>query len=209
MSLANILSPGKGKILLALFFSIAWVTAAFSIESLGLQKAFDRLELQEKALVGAMNILIFLILYYPLSCGIIHICRRAGGMEGSGDHRDQLTAALLILVFNPLFFSLMILGGTKIYTETFSRPCGVEVIGFTENSGAENAGIRVGDVIRSVDGRPVDTAAALQDYLKSKREGDVLTVSTNRGEYKIKTAPGGQKGFPVLGVNVKTAYCAK
>ncbi|WP_299177270.1 trypsin-like peptidase domain-containing protein [uncultured Chryseobacterium sp.] len=54
---------------------------------------------------------------------------------------------------------------------------GVYIIGFGTNSGAEDAGLKVGDVITKVDTMPVTDFADLSISIGSKRPGDRVTVT--------------------------------
>jgi S1-C subfamily serine protease len=48
------------------------------------------------------------------------------------------------------------------------------------NGPAAQAGLRAGDVITAIDGRPVRTMAELADRLSGYRPGDSITVTINR-----------------------------
>ena len=65
---------------------------------------------------------------------------------------------------------------------------GLYIAGVEEESGAEKAGIREGDVIKSVDNIKVTKFADLTGYLNSKRPGDIIKVAIDR-EGDIKTIP--------------------
>jgi len=62
---------------------------------------------------------------------------------------------------------------------------GVYVAQVTAGSGAQSAGIKVGDVITSIDGRQMTTIDAVLSYIRSKNVGDVVQVVVDRmGETK-------------------------
>lgn len=66
-----------------------------------------------------------------------------------------------------------------------ARPNGAEVQEVIPGSPAEEAGLRVGDLIREVDGQPVSTRRPLMDLLSSYRPGDTVTLTVERrGEKK-------------------------
>lgn len=54
---------------------------------------------------------------------------------------------------------------------------GVYITGFGDNSGAEDAGLKVGDVITKIDAMPVTDFADLSIAIGSKRPGDKVTVT--------------------------------
>ncbi|MGS2761134.1 trypsin-like peptidase domain-containing protein [Sinomicrobium sp. M5D2P9] len=65
---------------------------------------------------------------------------------------------------------------------------GLYIAGVEEESGAEKAGIREGDVIKSVDNIKVTKFADLTGYLNSKRPGDIIKVAIDR-DGNVKTIP--------------------
>jgi serine protease Do len=72
------------------------------------------------------------------------------------------------------------------------RPRGAEVQEVIPGSPAEEAGLRVGDLIRKVDGRAVNSSQPLADVLSAYRPGDrvVLTVERERREIEIPVTLG-------------------
>ncbi len=60
------------------------------------------------------------------------------------------------------------------------RPRGAEVQEVMPGSPAEEAGLKVGDLIREVDGRPVSTARPLAELLSAYRPGDRVTLTVER-----------------------------
>lgn len=54
---------------------------------------------------------------------------------------------------------------------------GIYVAKVTEESAAEEAGMKEGDVITAIDGKPVNKMAELQEVLAKKRPGDKVTVT--------------------------------
>jgi serine protease Do len=72
-----------------------------------------------------------------------------------------------------------------------SEPYGVKVGDFPANSPAEKAGLEVGDIIVSVDGKKVERVGQLQQEVGFKAPGDVVTVEVARKggvrkTYKVK-----------------------
>ncbi len=58
---------------------------------------------------------------------------------------------------------------------------GVIVSSVEENSPADKAGLRVGDIITSIDGKDVNSSWALRSTLKDKKEGDSVRIEYLRG----------------------------
>lgn len=61
---------------------------------------------------------------------------------------------------------------------------GIYVAKVTEESAAEEAGMKEGDVITAIDGKPVNKMAELQEVLAKKRPGDKVTVTYLREKKK-------------------------
>lgn len=61
---------------------------------------------------------------------------------------------------------------------------GIYVAKVTEESAAEEAGMKEGDVITAIDGKPVNKMAELQEVLAKKRPGDKVTVTYLRDKNK-------------------------
>lgn len=61
---------------------------------------------------------------------------------------------------------------------------GIYVAKVTEESAAEEAGMKEGDVITAIDGKPVNKMAELQEVLAKKRPGDNVTVTYLRDKKK-------------------------
>lgn len=61
---------------------------------------------------------------------------------------------------------------------------GIYVAKVTEESAAEEAGMKEGDVITAIDGKPVNKTAELQEVLAKKRPGDKVSVTYLRDKKK-------------------------
>lgn len=61
---------------------------------------------------------------------------------------------------------------------------GIYVAKVTEESAAEEAGLKEGDVITAIDGKEVNKMADLQEYLAKKRPGDKISISYLRDKKK-------------------------
>ncbi len=58
---------------------------------------------------------------------------------------------------------------------------GVYIAGVNENSAADKAGLKEGDIILKVDGRDTYSSPALQEIIARHRPGDKLSITYNRG----------------------------
>ncbi len=70
--------------------------------------------------------------------------------------------------------------GIEVY-ESSGRIAGLEVVKFREESLADEAGLRLGDLIVEVDGKPTPTTAAITDQLTGKRFGQKINARVVRG----------------------------
>ncbi|WP_308392549.1 Do family serine endopeptidase [Prevotella sp.] len=61
---------------------------------------------------------------------------------------------------------------------------GIYVAKVTEESAAEEAGLKEGDVITAIDGKEVNKMADMQEYLAKKRPGDKVSISYLRDKKK-------------------------
>jgi S1-C subfamily serine protease len=62
----------------------------------------------------------------------------------------------------------------------------------SEGSGADQAGLRPRDIIKAIDGKPVDTPQALQNHLAQRKPGEAITVRIERNgkEQEVKVTLG-------------------
>jgi Do/DeqQ family serine protease len=91
---------------------------------------------------------------------------------------------------------------------------GVYVAKVVDDGAGAAAGLKEGDVITSIDGKPLKTMAELQEYLANKRPGDKVTLTYMRDKAKktttvtLKNAQGNTKvvktaDLDVLGANIR------
>lgn len=73
---------------------------------------------------------------------------------------------------------------------------GIYIISLSDNGGAEDAGLRKGDVIKKIDGNEIDSYSDLSAAIGSKRPGDKVSVSYTRNgkEYTSTVTLKDQKG---------------
>lgn len=64
---------------------------------------------------------------------------------------------------------------------------GVSILGVTENSGAEEAGLEKDDIIISINGEKVNTNEELVQKVKAQEVGDILTVEYKRDDELFST----------------------
>jgi membrane-associated protease RseP (regulator of RpoE activity) len=88
-----------------------------------------------------------------------------------------------LLIGNRAFLGVGLLDLTPALREHFgaTKSAGVLVESVSEGSPAERAGLHVGDIILSIDGKDVDSSWDLRSVLKDKKEGDTVRVEYLRG----------------------------
>jgi len=92
--------------------------------------------------------------------------------------------------------------------KNFSVQDGVYVESVSDRSGAKDAGIESGDIIKQINGVNVNTMANLQEQVGLHRPGDVVNVTVKRGSktlqmnVTLKNLQGGVTAVKSSGVNV-------
>ena len=66
---------------------------------------------------------------------------------------------------------------TANMASSYNMPTGVFVTAVASDSGAEKAGIQKRDIITAIDGNAVSAMTDMQNYLKSKKPGDTVTLT--------------------------------
>jgi S1-C subfamily serine protease len=81
-------------------------------------------------------------------------------------------------------------------TDIAGNPVGVLVAGVVPNGPADRAGVKPGDIVATVDGRPILTAQALQEVLAQHQPGDRVSLGVHRadGDHTISVTLGEQTG---------------
>lgn len=76
-------------------------------------------------------------------------------------------------------------GGTVMGVMLAKAEGRIEIGKVTKGGGAEQGGLKEGDVIVSVDGNEMSESAELTDLLKEKKAGEILKLSVKRGDEKL------------------------
>ena len=58
---------------------------------------------------------------------------------------------------------------------------GIYVVHIEENSPAISSGIQTGDIITSIDGKPINNMIELREYIYTKSSGDTISINISRG----------------------------
>ena len=79
--------------------------------------------------------------------------------------------------------------GNMVGTNNYNMPAGFYITKIVDGSGADKAGLEIGDIITKIEGEEVKTLATIQKVLNSKEKGDKVKVTIaypDRREYKEK-----------------------
>jgi len=127
---------------------------------------------------------------------------RSGGSNGIG---FAIPSAMAIPVIESIiesgsvergFLGAQVSDVTEQAIEEFSLEAktGALVRGVLENQPAAKGGLQPGDVVLSIDGRPMTSSSMLRNYVASRRPGSVLEMRVNRdGEVLTKNITLGQR----------------
>lgn len=225
MSLREIIWPTRWKITLALLIGAVSVFLIY-LASPYYQDALFSLDLHLRIASVFLSFAIVTLIYYPLSCGVIFLygsfrkkpvqksvkkAEKGKKPEKAAktSRRDMIIAVLLILIFNPLTFSLFYGVSMYVNANVINYPCGVEIFGFAENSPAQLANMTTGEVIIRVDNQTISTTSSLTSFLAGKSPGDYVRIKTSLGEYNIRLGENSQTHKAVMGIITQNAYCRR
>jgi membrane-associated protease RseP (regulator of RpoE activity) len=153
-----------------------------------------------------LSIIFSLLVYYPLSCSLVHVYRR---LTGKTKDKHLFITILIILLVNPFTLGLLISGATSVKNNVINYPCGAEVTGFSPESPALSAGMTAGEVITSADGENIDNTDAFIHAMANKKEGDTITITTEKGTYNVNVMAGPEGRGGVIGIQAKGKYCER
>lgn len=99
------------------------------------------------------------------------------------DERDGIPFENILLGGPRAYIGVSLMNISPELREHFGAPkdAGVMVEGVQKDSPADKAGIKVGDIVLSVDGKDVRSSADLRAAMREKKEGDSVRVEVLRG----------------------------
>jgi membrane-associated protease RseP (regulator of RpoE activity) len=205
MGFKEVFSLSKNKILVDFLISVLMIII------IGLNPAFlYRLILLTKPLywqIGwiLINLFVSMIIYYPLSCGLLFVYERIFRKKKKVKKNSLIIAILVILILNPLTFSLAY-GQIVNNRPVISGSCNLIVTGFTDNSPALVQGMQIGEILLEVNGYEITSLDSLTHSLADKRKMDSVIVKTNIKEYDITTTGEANSERAMLGIKVEN-FC--
>lgn len=215
-----LLNPTKEKIIVSLFDSLVMILISLIIPSLGFQSVFLNKGLSGQIFYLVSNLIFSSVIYYPFACGIVYLFKIITGKE-KVKVQNLVIALLFIIIFNIITFSIVatkIINNNQVNSpstnsvidpKTKEKLCGLQIVAVTAPS-AKNAGLVVGEVIKTVNYYPVDTMDALNHALTNKRPNDIVIVITNANTYKVTLFANPQNPQQaLLGIKVNPTECDK
>jgi hypothetical protein len=214
------LNPTKEKIIISLFTSLITLLIFLLIPSLGFRSVFLSMELSRQIFSLIVSLFFSFVVYYPLACGLIFIFKIITVKE-KVKVQNLVIALLFIIIFNPITFSIVAMNVMKnnqvnspsansaINPATKGKLCGLQIVEVTAPS-AKNAGLSVGEVIKTINGYSVGDMNDLTYALANKRPNDTVTVITNANTYNVTLFANPQNPQQtLLGIKVKPTECEK
>jgi hypothetical protein len=215
-----LLNPTKEKIIISLFDSLVMILISLIIPSLRFQSVFLSKELSGQIFYLVSNLIFSSIIYYPFACGVVYIFKIITGKE-KVKIQNLVIALLFIIIFNIITFSVIVANIIKKYQvnspsansvvdpETKKKLCGLQIVAVTAPS-AKNAGLRVGEVIKTINDYPIGNKDELTHALANKRPNDNVTIITNANTYTVTLFVNPQNPQQaLLGIGVKQTECKK
>ena len=93
--------------------------------------------------------------------------------------------------------------------KTQEKLCGLQITEVAATS-AKNAGLVDGEVIKTIDGYPIENMNDLTHSLANKKPNDTVTIITNAHTYNLSLSANTQNPRQaMLGIKVKTLECGK
>jgi hypothetical protein len=215
-----LLNPTKEKVILSLVDSLILILISLAIPSMGYRSVLLSRELPGQIFSLVSSLFFSFVVYYPLACGLVYIFKIIIGKE-KVKAQNLVIALLFIIIFNPITFSTV---ATKIVKnkqvnspstnsvvdpKTKEKLCGLQIIEVTAPS-AKNAGLVVGEVIKTVNGYLVGNKDELTHSLANKKPNDTVKVVTNVNTYNVTLFANPQNPQQtLLGIGVKQTDCGK
>ncbi|HLC58119.1 MAG TPA: PDZ domain-containing protein [Candidatus Nanoarchaeia archaeon] len=213
MSFKSILKPTKEKIILDLLISMILIALSISLPQLGIQHLLSQMGLLEKIFNTLMSFIITLIIYYPLTTGLLYLYkiitkeRHPYKKPEKLNKKDLAIALFFILILNPVSISLIYSAAVYLNNDIIHKPCGLEIIRFTDDSPAQSAGIRPGEVIIDINNNPIKTKEDFLSAIKNELPGKYIVVKTAAEDYRVKLAQDPITKKNIIGIVVKEKVC--
>jgi len=105
---------------------------------------------------------------------------------------------------------LFLLANFSATTAMLYTPGGVSITGLSPTLPAASSGLRVGDIVTSINGTRITNVTDLQSYMRTVFPGQIIVVGTPRGSFLIKTAADPtNSSHALMGVEISPAYSPK
>lgn len=148
------------------------------------------------------DLLIGIIYYYPFSALIVYIYKNKASKVYL-----SFKILILLLLLNPIFTSYAVYV-TNISTFAMStNSCGVRIVGFTEDSAAEESGIKVNEIIIKMDNTEINSLTDLDKFMLDYSGTPPININTQSSNYSVSPTFVENKFF--LGVKLVDQICRR
>ncbi|PJC68353.1 hypothetical protein CO015_04330 [candidate division WWE3 bacterium CG_4_8_14_3_um_filter_42_11] len=206
--LKEIFKPTLMKVVFAFGVAVLYLIIVYSIPYFGLSVSYKGDSLFQTLLNLTVSVNVITLLYYPMSCGLFGIC---AAIKKKSEWWSLLIPILVVLLWNPVTFNYMLKVLIKPKPSTVvnqqTEGCSLSVVSISDFSLADDAGLRVGDVVTGVDGVKITSVNDLIANSQKKQPGDKTSLETDHGIIIVELAEDPQNGGPVLGVKFKEINC--
>lgn len=215
LDLKQFFKPTKRKIVISFLLPLFWLLISNILVGVALlMEPSAKMMLPTGFSLRPFLLILALVLnaayHYPLACFISKLV---------DDYRSEVSKAFavknivilipLILIFNP-FFPIAV---NYLVSYNPGYPCGARVVKLEGGSPAQRVNISKGEIIlnayhnlrRNGTDMPIATTSDLLEFLSQVEPGSNITITTDRGNYKIETAE--RNGTAFLGVGVTNEKC--
>ena len=105
---------------------------------------------------------------------------------------------------------LFLLANFTATTAVFYTHGGVSITGLSPTLPAFSSGLRVGDIVTSINGTKITNVTDLQSFMRSVSPGERISLGTPRGSFLIKTAADPtNSSHALIGITLSDAYNPK
>jgi len=152
----------------------------------------------------SIKVLIYAVIFYPFSALSLFIINKKKALT-----KYPFILIIAIILLSPPALQYASNLNKALYHSAKNKPCGAYVYGFMENAPAQEAGMKIGEVIKEINGREIKSLHDIKEITYRLKDSRELIVITDKGFYKIKTVFDSVKGKQRIGTNVWQQVCGK
>jgi hypothetical protein len=207
-ALKEMFKPNRKKILFTIAVTILHLILILTLPVFGFKDRSSSFTIAQLILSIIVNVVLVSVAYYLFFCSAFSVIK---AIKKPIHKAILIFSIFILLISNPV--SVYFLGklfdnsSTQNIEQQKSVNCGQEILSFADYSKAKSSGLIVGDVVMSVDGTMIININDLITNSKKKQPGDITTLQTNRGEFKVEVVNNPATFSPALGIAFKDVIC--